>query len=48
LVAAENGNILGLVSVHSFEMIHRPGRLGRITSRGTAVFRARLLRLEWL
>jgi len=32
LVAAEDGNILGLVSVHSFEMIHRPGRLGRITS----------------
>ena len=32
LAAAEDGNILGLVSVHSFEMIHRPGRLGRITS----------------
>ena len=32
LVAAEDGNILGLVSVHSFEMIHRRGRLGRITS----------------
>ena len=32
LVAAEAGNIVGLVSVHSFEMIHRPGRLGRITS----------------
>lgn len=32
LVAEDEGNILGLVSVHSFEMIHRPGRLGRITS----------------
>jgi len=32
LVAAEDGNILGLVSVHSFEMIHRPGRLGRVTA----------------
>lgn len=32
LVAEEAGNILGLVSVHSFAMIHRPGRLGRITA----------------
>ena len=32
LVAESAGNILGLVSVHSFEMIHRPGRLGRFTS----------------
>ena len=32
LVAESEGKILGLVSVHSFEMIHRPGRLGRITS----------------
>ncbi len=32
LVAEENGGFLGLVSVHSFEMLHRPGRLGRITA----------------
>jgi ribosomal protein S18 acetylase RimI-like enzyme len=32
LVAEEEGNILGLVAVHSFEMLHRPGRLGRITA----------------
>jgi ribosomal protein S18 acetylase RimI-like enzyme len=32
LVAEEDGKILGLVSVHSFEMIHRPGRLGRVTA----------------
>ena len=32
LIAEGEGNILGLVSVHSFEMIHRSGRLGRITS----------------
>ena len=32
LVAEEQGTILGLVAVHSFEMIHRPGRLGRITA----------------
>ena len=32
LVAEAQGSILGLVSVHSFEMLHRPGRLGRITA----------------
>lgn len=32
LVAEDDGRIVGLVSVHSFEMLHRPGRLGRITS----------------
>jgi ribosomal protein S18 acetylase RimI-like enzyme len=32
LVAEEAGGIVGLVSVHSFEMLHRPGRLGRITA----------------
>jgi GNAT superfamily N-acetyltransferase len=32
LVAEEGGGILGLVAVHSFEMLHRPGRLGRITA----------------
>jgi Acetyltransferase (GNAT) family len=32
LVAEEDGNILGLVAVHSFEMLHRPGRLGRVTA----------------
>ena len=32
LIAEEAGEVLGLVSVHSFEMLHRPGRLGRITS----------------
>lgn len=32
LVAEEDGSILGLVAVHSFEMLHRPGRLGRITA----------------
>jgi ribosomal protein S18 acetylase RimI-like enzyme len=32
LVAEEDGNILGLVAAHSFEMLHRPGRLGRITA----------------
>jgi GNAT superfamily N-acetyltransferase len=32
LIAEEEGNILGLVAVHSFEMLHRPGRLGRITA----------------
>jgi len=32
LVAEENGTVVGLVSVHSFEMIHRPGRLGRVTA----------------
>lgn len=31
-IAEEEGNVLGLVSVHSFEMIHRAGRLGRITA----------------
>ena len=32
LVAEEDGTILGVVAFHSFEMIHRPGRLGRITA----------------
>jgi len=32
LVAEEGGNILGLVAVHSFEVLHRPGRFGRITT----------------
>jgi ribosomal protein S18 acetylase RimI-like enzyme len=32
LIAENEGNILGLVAVHSFEMLHRPGRLGRITA----------------
>jgi GNAT superfamily N-acetyltransferase len=32
LVCAEAGALLGLISVHSFEMIHRPGRMGRITA----------------
>jgi ribosomal protein S18 acetylase RimI-like enzyme len=32
LVAEEAGSIVGLVAVHSFEMLHRPGRLGRITA----------------
>lgn len=32
LVADEHGAILGLVALHSFEMLHRPGRLGRITA----------------
>jgi ribosomal protein S18 acetylase RimI-like enzyme len=32
LIAEEEGNILGLVAVHSYEMLHRPGRLGRITA----------------
>jgi ribosomal protein S18 acetylase RimI-like enzyme len=32
LVAEENGDILGLIALHSFEMLHRPGRLGRITA----------------
>jgi len=32
LVAEAQGSIVGLVSVHSFEMLHRPGRLGRITA----------------
>lgn len=31
-IAEEEGSILGLVAVHSFEMLHRPGRLGRITA----------------
>lgn len=31
-VADEAGKLLGLIAVHSFEMLHRPGRLGRITS----------------
>ena len=32
LVAEEGSKIVGLISVHSFEMIHRPGRLGRVTA----------------
>jgi ribosomal protein S18 acetylase RimI-like enzyme len=32
LVAEEHGSVVGLVAVHSFEMLHRPGRLGRITA----------------
>src|SRR5262245_49333803 len=31
-VAEMQGSMLGLVAVHSFEMLHRPGRLGRITA----------------
>jgi ribosomal protein S18 acetylase RimI-like enzyme len=26
------GTVLGLVAVHSFEMLHRAGRIGRITA----------------
>jgi uncharacterized protein YndB with AHSA1/START domain/GNAT superfamily N-acetyltransferase len=32
LVAEKAGVIVGLVAMHSFEMLHRPGRLGRITA----------------
>jgi predicted N-acetyltransferase YhbS len=32
LVAEEGGVLLGLVALHSFAMLHRPGRLGRITA----------------
>jgi ribosomal protein S18 acetylase RimI-like enzyme len=32
LVAEEAASLSGLVSAHSFEMVHRPGRLGRITA----------------
>ena len=32
LIAEEAGAIVGLVAIHSFEMLHRPGRLGRITA----------------
>jgi GNAT superfamily N-acetyltransferase len=32
LLADEAGTIVGLVAIHSFEMLHRPGRLGRITA----------------
>ena len=32
LIAEEEGRVLGLVAFHSFEMLHRPGRLGRITA----------------
>lgn len=32
LVADESGKLVGLIAVHSFEMLHRPGRLGRITA----------------
>jgi GNAT superfamily N-acetyltransferase len=32
LIAEEAGEVLGLVALHSFEMLHRAGRLGRITA----------------
>ena len=32
LLAEEAGAIVGLVAIHSFEMLHRAGRLGRITA----------------
>jgi GNAT superfamily N-acetyltransferase len=32
LIAEESGAVVGLVAVHSFEMLHRAGRLGRITA----------------
>ena len=32
LIAEHDGTIVGLVAVHSFEMLHRAGRLGRITA----------------
>jgi GNAT superfamily N-acetyltransferase len=32
LIAADSERVLGLAAVHSFEMLHRPGRLGRITA----------------
>jgi GNAT superfamily N-acetyltransferase len=32
LLAEEAGNVVGFVAIHSFEMLHRPGRLGRITA----------------
>jgi ribosomal protein S18 acetylase RimI-like enzyme len=32
LIAEDEGTVLGLVAVHSYEMLHRPGRLGRITA----------------
>lgn len=32
LVAEEDGDVVGFVAVHSFEMLHRPGRMGRITA----------------
>ncbi len=32
LVAEHHGNLVGLIACHSFEMLHRPGRLGRITA----------------
>ena len=32
LVAEDGGKIVGLIALHSFEMLHRPGRLGRITA----------------
>jgi GNAT superfamily N-acetyltransferase len=32
LLADEAGTIVGLIAIHSFEMLHRPGRLGRITA----------------
>lgn len=32
LLAEEAGMVVGLVAIHSFEMLHQPGRLGRITA----------------
>lgn len=32
LVAEEEGRVIGLISLHSFAMLHRPGRMGRITA----------------
>ena len=32
LIAEEDGVVQGLVAFHSFHMLHRPGRLGRITA----------------
>jgi ribosomal protein S18 acetylase RimI-like enzyme len=32
LIAKEGECIVGMVAVHSFQMLHRPGRMGRITA----------------
>jgi GNAT superfamily N-acetyltransferase len=32
LVAELDSKLVGLIACHSFEMLHRPGRLGRITA----------------
>ena len=32
LVAVENGRVVGLVSIHTHELVHAPGKLGRITA----------------